>query len=681
MVASLTLVFEAAIVAVFCALCLWQARRSLALPQQVWLSSAFGLTAIWAITSMVSGFDAPAALVAEAPRNIAWLGFVISLSGEGGRQEPTRAINIVYFLVTLIIIVNWLTAILRFGELIEPHNMVTISTSQLLAMTGAVGAMVLTHNRYMSVDPGERSALILPLSTFGVLWLTELNYYGFAYLAMGMSEEMNLVRVIIMLSLAPAFAIAMMRNPDWRFSVSRRAAFQSASVIVIGGYILAIALVSWSMSAIGGHAARVAQVGFVMGTATIGLVLLPSARFRAWLKVKVAKHFYAHRYDYREEWLGFTNTIGQHQGDGQPFDVRIIRAMADFVDSPGGALLVPGGEDGLLEKAVWNWNGTAIPQLAADLNFVRFLEKTGHIVDFRSPEKMTYPIWMTQQPDLWVAIPLLHNANLVGVVLLEKPLIDRPLDWEDLDLFRLAGRQAASYLAEEASQLALADARQFEEFNRRFAFMMHDIKNVVSQLSLVSRNAEKHADNPEFRVDMVATLKNATDKMNVMLQRLSQHGQMTGEPVRPIMILDLVGSVVQGFKGRHPIVVMRDTDVAALADPHRLEQAITHLVQNAVDASAPSEPVTIAVRENNNQVMIDVIDRGSGMSPQFVANQLFKPFSSSKINGFGIGAYEARELVQAMGGELTVQSVANIGTHFTIILQSALSSTVGERRA
>src|SRR3546814_13854417 len=79
-------------------------------------------------------------------------------------------------------------------------------------------------------------------------------------------------------------------------------------------------------------------------------------------------------------------------------------------------------------------------------------------------------------------------------------------NWEDFDLLRTVGQQAASYIAEAQSQSALADAEKFEEFNRRFAFIMHDIKNLVSQLSPVARNAERHADKPEFRADMVATL-------------------------------------------------------------------------------------------------------------------------------------------------------------------------------
>ena len=131
--------------------------------------------------------------------------------------------------------------------------------------------------------------------------------------------------------------------------------------------------------------------------------------------------------------------------------------------------------------------------------------------------------WMLDDRALWAGIPLIHHDRLVGIVLLAAPDYRRPLDWEDFDLLRAAGRQAASSLAEAHGQEALSNAQRFEEFNRRFAFILHDIKNLVSQLSLLSRNAERHADNPEFRADMIATLKASVGKMNDLLARLSPH--------------------------------------------------------------------------------------------------------------------------------------------------------------
>ena len=95
-------------------------------------------------------------------------------------------------------------------------------------------------------------------------------------------------------------------------------------------------------------------------------------------------------------------------------------------------------------------------------------------------------------------VPLVHLDTMVGFILIERTLAPRMLNWEDFELLRTLGRQAASYIAETSTQMALDEANKFDEFNRRFSFIMHDIKNLVSQLSLVARNAERHAENPAF---------------------------------------------------------------------------------------------------------------------------------------------------------------------------------------
>ena len=151
---------------------------------------------------------------------------------------------------------------------------------------------------------------------------------------------------------------------------------------------------------------------------------------------------------------------------------------------------------------------------------------------------------MLADAQAWVAVPLAHHDRLVGIVLLASPDFRRPLDWEDFDLLRTAGRQAASALAEALGQEALANAQRFEEFNRRFAFILHDIKNLVSQLGLVARNAERHADNPEFRADMVATLQSSVAKMNDLLARLAPHAQSRVKPSSPQPLAPIVTAAI-----------------------------------------------------------------------------------------------------------------------------------------
>jgi putative PEP-CTERM system histidine kinase len=281
----------------------------------------------------------------------------------------------------------------------------------------------------------------------------------------------------------------------------------------------------------------------------------------------------------------------------------------------------------------------------------------------------------------WAGIPLLHRERLVGLVILAHPHARRPLDWEDFDLFRTAGIQAATYLAEARTQEALANAQRFDEFNRRFAFILHDIKNLVSQLSLVARNAERHAHNPAFREDMIATLQSSVKKMNELLARLSPGRTAEAEPLRAIPLADIAQAVARVKKRAHPVTVDADIAAVALADPAGLEQALSHLVQNAIDASPPAVPVQLRISACGGDALIEVRDRGRGMSADFIRSRLFQPFASTKDGGFGVGAFEARTLVAAMGGRLEVASREGEGTCFTVFLPLAatLSTSIDER--
>jgi putative PEP-CTERM system histidine kinase len=296
------------------------------------------------------------------------------------------------------------------------------------------------------------------------------------------------------------------------------------------------------------------------------------------------------------------------------------------------------------------------------------------------PSQLPLPEWLTSDPSAWAGVPLVHNGKLVGLVLLAAPGFRRSLDWEDFDLLKTAGRQAASSLAEAHGQQALSQAQRFDEFNRRFAFILHDVKNLVSQLSLLARNAERHADNPEFRADMVATLKSSVDKMNDLLARLApQAGSRPVKPEAQPLSPILEAAIDAGNRGRD-VRLRGNQSLWAVADALALEQAVTHILHNAIDASAPDQPVMIDVLGAGDEVAISVIDEGKGMTVDFIRDQLFQPFASTKDGGFGVGAFEARALVAAMGGILTVQSRPGKGSRFTIRLPAPEPATESKRK-
>jgi putative PEP-CTERM system histidine kinase len=654
----------------------WQLRRRGDAVQPL-LAAALAATALWAAASAAFGPDAEASRLAESLRNMGWLGSMLVLLRRGGGGRSNRGVLLVHGALLLVLGLQIGLDLLPRQFIGSPRIVEAMVMGGIgLRMMVAVGALVLVHNLYTIAAPDARWGIRLATVALAAMWAYDLNLYTVAYLTERWSLELFAIRGLTMALLVPLFAVAMRRNVEWRMRVSRRVTFSSLTLLAIGGYLVAMVAITRVILLIGGDYARVAQVTVVFGMSVAALVMFPSGRMRAWIKVKVAKHFFRHRYDYRAEWLRFTDTLGVPHEDADALDVRVVKAIADITESPGGLLLLPDESGGFACAARWNWNTADVPA-APDRTVAAMFGHERHIVAFdalrsaRDAGADAVPGWIIAMPRAWAAVPLVHLERLVGVVILERPRVDRGLDWEDFDLLRVAGRQVASYLAEARGQEALSDARRFDEFNRRFAFIMHDIKNLVSQLGLLARNAERHADNPAFRADMIATLNDSTAKMNELLARLSQHHQGRAEEPRPVALGALVDAVVAPRRALHPIRRNGRADLIAVADPQRLEQALGHLVQNAIDASEPDAPVWITIEARDRSAAITVRDQGRGMSTEFIRTRLFKPFASTKEGGFGIGAFEARSLVTGMGGRIEVESREGEGARFTILLPLA----------
>jgi putative PEP-CTERM system histidine kinase len=665
------------------ALALWQLRYWNAGARNRPLFGAFAVTALWAIFVALIGPASVAAGVAETGRNFAFLAFMFAIFDEAdGDRQP--AVKLVYTVLAAVIGLQLTLAGVIPGFATKPliHDALS-AAAQIIGLTVAAGSLVLVHNLYGQAAPDSRWGIRLPMIALAAAWAYDLNLYTVAWLSRGPVEDLVAMRGAVLAMLVPLFALSTRRNREWRVQISRAATFQSLSVIGIFAYLLLMMSATRILEIVGGEWVRIGQVAVIFVMTLAAMVLVPSGRMRAWTRVMLAKHLFEHRYDYRDEWLRFTRTIGVAGEDEAPLAQRIVKALADIAEAPGGLLLVAEADGRFSVGAEWRWRH-ALPRCTGSAELIKALESHAFVLDMESARggririgeaEVAAPVWLTRMEDAWAGVPLLHNDRLVGMVVLEHPLVRRPLDWEDFDLFRTAGMQAASYLAEARGQEALADAQRFDEFNRRFAFIMHDVKNLVSQLSLVIRNAERHADKPEFRQDMIATLESSVKKMNDLLARLSRGGSnVETEPVRAISVASTVASVAEVKRRVHPVEVEGDPSLAALADPSRLAQALMHLVQNAIDASTPGAAVTLRYARRGGEAAIEVEDSGRGMSAEFIRTRLFQAFASTKANGFGVGAFEAKGLVAAMGGRLEVESREGAGTRFTIFLPLAESA-------
>ena len=661
----------------FAALGIFLFRRRNEAAEMRMLAVALLLTSCWALYVSFGGVAKPLSGLGENMRNAAWLltMFVMLRRGPVGRSGAIRAVVTVYAAVAGLILLQTFTD-LAWHQLSpdSEFHQALVTVSLILRMMTAIGSLLLLHHLYTAWPLRERGGVTLLFGALAAMWTYDLNLYAIGYLLPHRASELYALRGLLMALLAPTIAIGLRKGMAERLTLSRTLTFQSLSVFAVALYVVVLTAAAVLIELIAGPYARMVEIGAVFFTAVTALVLLPSPRLRALWKVQVAKHFFQHRYDYRTEWMRFGETIGRPGQNPAPLGERVAKAIADITDSSAALLLLRDDQGGLVLETDWNWSGDLPEGTTVPPASVARLEQSGWIIDLgkRRATDATLPLpeWMTQDPRLWALVPLIHFDRLTGAILLGRPPIDRRLDWEDFDMLRAAGRQAATYLSEAQGQQALDDAARFDEFNRRFAFIIHDIKNLVSQLSLLARNAARHADNPDFRADMILTLQESVGRMNDLLARLSQHNKSRAEDPHPVALRGLLDHVAHGRARQHPILVSGEAPLA-LADPGRVEQIITHLLQNAIDASAADVPVELRLSADASDVLVEVVDRGRGMSAEYVRRELFKPFSSSKVGGFGIGAFEARALALAMGGRIDVDSRPGVGSRFTLRLPLA----------
>jgi putative PEP-CTERM system histidine kinase len=187
-------------------------------------------------------------------------------------------------------------------------------------------------------------------------------------------------------------------------------------------------------------------------------------------------------------------------------------------------------------------------------------------------------------------VPLVLHDDLIGFVQLQKPVAPIALDWEVRDILKTAGRQVAGYLAVQETVEKLVQARQFDSFNRMSAFVVHDLKNLVAQLSLLLKNAARHRDNPEFQQDMLETIENVSDRMHALLLQL-RVGAKPIEQAAPVSLTHALQAAIASKKGHliEPLLHIDPTaeGVEVVAHRDRLERVVGHLIQNALEATPP----------------------------------------------------------------------------------------------
>ncbi|MDR7295184.1 putative PEP-CTERM system histidine kinase [Pelomonas aquatica] len=484
------------------------------------------------------------------------------------------------------------------------------------------------------------------------------------------------VRSLVHAAAVPLLFVASRRQGDWlgKLHVSRAAVFHSAALLLVGAYLLMVAGVGYYVRYTGGHWGRALSVALVFVALVALALLVASGSIRARLRVYISKNFFSYRYDYREEWLRFTQLLSS-SAEPQHTAETVVRALANLVESPSGMLWLQRAADADFIQAA-RWNLPAQPgSEPREGTLATFWRERAWIIDvdeWRERREaypgLELPAWLSDEPRSWLIVPLLVREALIGFAVLGRPRTVVELNWEVRDLLRTAASQASGYLAQAQATEALLEARKFDAFNRMSAFVVHDLKNIVTQLSLMMKNAKRLRDNPEFQQDMLDTVENSLEKMRQLMLQLREgdkpHGVTSGVDLEQIARRLAVAA---SSKGR-ALELELQPGVSTRGHAERVERVLGHVVQNAFDATPASGSVRLTLDAQGSQARVRVQDNGCGMSEDFIQNRLFKPFETTKASGMGIGAHESYQYVQELGGKISVQSELNRGTTVTLLL-------------
>jgi putative PEP-CTERM system histidine kinase len=455
--------------------------------------------------------------------------------------------------------------------------------------------------------------------------------------------------------------------------ISRQMIFHTTTLSLAGVYLIFVSAGGYYINVFGGTWGEALRVLFIFSAGIFLILVLSSPNLRARTMVFISKNFFDYKYDYREEWIKSTESLQTKEAqDNLP--LRSAKTLAAPVQAQAGAIWILDEDNNFSLKAQFGFQQSTFTTVDQDSDLTHYWEDSDWIINLSEfladPEKydlIEIPESILSSENPWLIVPLKSNHRLFGFVFLAKPYVPMELNWENYDLLKIVAQQACSNLEQQRSEEQLAQSRQFEAVNQTSAFLIHDIKTIIAQLSLMVKNAPKHKHNPAFVDDMIETTRHSVEKMERLLAQIRNPNQH--EQIREVNLCDILARICLEKKSSSPAptLSLHEEKILVRADPQQLTSVIEHITQNAIEACEKDGHVEISTKASVDDAFVFIQDSGSGMSSEFIKNELFKPFSSTKgLTGMGIGAYQSREYLRKIGGTINVTSEPNLGTCFTL---------------
>ncbi len=460
----------------------------------------------------------------------------------------------------------------------------------------------------------------------------------------------------------------------------------SLTVLIAGAYLLIVGLLAKVVSYFGSDGAFAAKAFLILVAVVALAVALQSDRARLALRRFVSRHFHRSPYDYRAVWKTFTaGTASRVEQAGLCRELVRLTAETFHALSVSIWLVDDKGESVTLAASTSPPSATTgeNPLRTGDAQVLRqwFL---GHPdpADIETDEAEWAEILRRYHASQFatgghrVCVPVIGRNEFLGVILVGDRVAGVPFTLEDFDMLKCVGDHTAAGLMNVQLAKKLLQAKELEAFQAMAAFFVHDLKNAASTLNLMLQNLPVHFDDPEFRADALRGIGKTVNHINRLIGRLGLLRHELKIEATPADLNEVVEHVLTGIERSSAYVLTKNLQPLPQIDldPDQMNKVITNLVLNAAEAVPPGGEVKVSTNQDNGWAVLTVADTGCGMSQEFLAHSLFRPFQTTKKNGLGIGMFQSKMIVEAHGGRIAVDSEPGKGTQFRIYLRTNANS-------
>ena len=575
--------------------------------------------------------------------------------------------------VLLYIIVSPIENLLFSPDFADEHIVFLTNSGfivYLLLMLFLVFGLVQLERTLAGLHQLQRWNIKLIVISSGFLLATFALYFSHSLLYRSINLNFLGFRSLAVLLAVLLFCYASLRQKEGaKLALSRGIAHRSFVLLIVGGYLIVLGALGEGLRYLNiDNVKPLLYLLLLAGSLGLAVIFL-SEKLRRRLRVILHKNFYQSKYDYRDQWQNFANRVSTGTTLAE-IQTSILDLFCDSLACKGGMFYLYDFEsDNYVYSASFNFRRDWRPFVATDPLIVE-LKKKDWIINLKeSSPALRDSLIESFAASAFLVIPLFFDEELAGFIILDEQINpEEELTYEDYDLLQMLARQTIATVQGLRLSEQFSNTRELAAIGKVSTFVLHDLKNQVSGLSLMLDNARNYIDDPEFQQDMLETVANTVRNMKGLIARLKN---VKEKPELVIASVALNKIILDSVETAGSNIEVSGTSAQVAVDEEEIYKVILNLLVNAAEATTDDRAVRVSYGSSDDSAFVEVSDSGCGMNIDFLENKLFKPFETTKKHGFGIGLYQCQQIVEAHGGKIEVESRVGVGTTFSVFLPLA----------